>query len=234
MRNSMVGFGFIAAAAVIILTGLIGCTGDKAPDTPTLSSEAARKTEKAADEKTAPPAALTDANFDLELPLDQGTQAVLAKIPRSWTRNPDFGSIVFQPPDKDDVYYPPLIQYTASCGGSCDAAAIPGNIETTIQGIKDGLSRPNINSGDAEQDAIRANVEILLEEKYAEDGWILAAAVTYPEELSSALYVPKVVVHAFRHHSGDKFFIQTSAHAALDQKDELLAVLTSACRSTDF
>lgn len=234
MRNSMAGSGPIAAALVIILTGFIGCTGDKAPDTPPLSSESSRETEKVADEQTAPPADLKDEGFDLELPLDQGTLAVQAKIPRSWARNPDFGSIVFQPPDKEDFYYPPLIQYTASCGGSCDAAAIPGNIETAIQGIKDGLSRPNINSGDAEKDAIRADVEILLEEKYTEDAWILAAAVTYPEELSSALYIPKVVVHAFRHHSGDKFFIQTSAHAALDQKDELLAVLTAACRSTDY
>ena len=77
-------------------------------------------------------------------------------------------------------------------------------------------------------------MEIIADEKFAEDGWILAAAVTYPEELSSALYVPKLVVHAFRHHKGDRFFVQTTARAQLTQKDEFLAVFLEACKQTDY
>ena len=37
---------------------------------------------------------------------------------------------------------------------------IPKNIEKLIKGIKDTLARPNINTGDPELDAVRANVEI--------------------------------------------------------------------------
>lgn len=211
-----------------------GCGGDQAPDTASLSAEKTSEEGKEAAEEAGPIAALQDESFDLDLPSDQGLQAVRAQIPQQWMRNTDFGSIVFQPANKDDFFYPPMIQFTTSCGGSCDAAAIPANIEKAIQGIKDVLARPNINTGDAELDAIRADVEVLLEEKYEGDGWILAAAVTYPEELSSAQYVARIVIHAFRHHPGDKFFIQTTAHASIDQKDELLAVLTAACRATNY
>jgi len=156
------------------------------------------------------------------------------KIPPSWSRNPDFGGVVYQPQNYADYFYPPILQYETSCGGSCAPQDIPNNIENRIKGIKNTLARPNINTGDPELDAIRAYVEILVEEKYAEDGWIIAAAVSYPEELSSALYIPKIVVHSFRHHQGDRFFVQTTARAQLTQKEEFLALFLEVCKQTDY
>jgi len=228
----MIYLCMLALAAGLFLFN--GCGGDQAPDSAAMSTENTSEEEKGTSEDAGPNIALQDESFDLELPLDKGVRTVQAQIPQGWMRNTDFGSIVFQPPDKDDFFYPPMIQYTTSCGGPCDAATIPANIEKAIQGIKDTLARPNINTGDAELDAVRADVEVLLDEKFEEDGWILAAAVTYAEELSSAQYIAKVVIHAFRHHPGDEFFIQTTAHAALDQKDALLSVLTAACRATNY
>ncbi|MFC2164316.1 hypothetical protein ACFLT2_04900 [Acidobacteriota bacterium] len=177
---------------------------------------------------------LRDESIEFKLPNSEGTLSLKAKIPSNWALNPDFGAIVYQPENKDDYFYPPLLQYGSSCGGSCDPKDIPKNIEKLIKGIKDTLARPNINTGDPELDAIRANVEILAEEKFADNAWILAAAVSYPEELSSAMYTPKIVVHAFRHHKDARFFIQTTARAQLTQKEEFLAVFLEACKHTDY
>jgi len=173
-------------------------------------------------------------SIEVQLPNSEDTLALKAKIPANWVRNPDFGGIVYQPENYADYFYPPILSYGTNCAGSCAPKDIPKNIENRIKGIKDILSRPNINTGDPKLDAIRANVEILVEEKFAEDGWILAAAVTYPEELSSALYTPKIVVHAFRHHKGDGFFVQTTARAQLTQKDEFLNVFLETCKQTDY
>ena len=178
--------------------------------------------------------ALQPESFDIKLPLSEDTQTVQAQIPSTWIRNPQFGSVVFQPQDYENYFYPPMIQYEISCAGSCDPDAIPGNIEKQIKSIKDTLIRPNINTGDPELDAIRANVEILAEERISDDGWIIACQVIYPEHLSSALYVPKVVIHTYRYHPGDRFFVHTSAHIDLKQKDELLSVLMEACKKTDY
>ncbi|MBN1225290.1 MAG: hypothetical protein JXB23_18725 [Candidatus Aminicenantes bacterium] len=172
--------------------------------------------------------------IDVQIPVSEETLVVKAQIPAGWVRNPDFGGAVFQPEDYADYFYAPVIQYQASCAGPCDPKAIPGNIDKTIQGIKETLSRPNINTGDPELDAVRANVDILADEKFSEDGWILAAAVTYPENLSAALYIPKIVVHSFRHHEGDGFFVQTTALAELNQKEELLPLFLEACKKTDY
>lgn len=177
---------------------------------------------------------LQDETFDINLPNSEDTLTVKARIPATWIRNPDFGTVVFQPKDYEDYFYPPFIQFTISCAGSCDPEAIPGNIENKIKGIIDTLTRPNINTGDPELDAIRANVEILKEEKFSENGWIFAAVVTYPENLSSAQYVPKVAVHAFCHHPGDAFFVETNARAHLDQKDDMLNILMAACKETNY
>jgi len=173
-------------------------------------------------------------SIEVERPNSGGPLSLKAKIPSDWARNPDFGAIVYQPKNKDDYFEPPILQYGTSCAGSCNPKDIPKNIETLIKGIKDTLTRPNINTGDPKLDAVRANVEILVEEKFADDGWILAAAVSYPEELSSAMYVPKIVVHAFRHHQGDRFFVQTTARAQLAQKEEFLAVFLESCKQTDY
>lgn len=173
-------------------------------------------------------------SIELKLPNSEEILTLKAKIPLNWTRNPDFGGLVYQPDNKDDCFDPPLIQYATSCGGSCDPQEIPKNIERLIKEIKDTLARPNINTGDPELDAIRANVESLVEEKYADDAWILAAAVTYPEDLSSAMYTPKIVVNAFRHHKGDHFFVQTTARAQLAQREEFLAIFLEACKQTDY
>jgi hypothetical protein len=173
-------------------------------------------------------------SIEVKLPNSEETLVLKAKIPPNWVRNPDFGAIVYQPKNKDDYFDPPRLQYETSCGGSCKPKDIPKNIENLVIGIKNTLSRPNYNTGDPELDAIRANVEILVEEKYADDGWILAAAVSYPEELSSALYIPKIVVNAFRHHKDDRFFVQTTASVQLTQKEEFLSVLLEACKQTDY
>jgi hypothetical protein len=177
---------------------------------------------------------LQEESIEVKLPNSEETLALKAKIPANWARNPDFGGIVYQPTNKDDYFYPPTLSYGAKCAGSCAPEDIPKNIEKLLKGIKDTLARPNINTGDPELDAIRANVEIIADEKFADDGWILAAAVTYPEELSSAMYTPKIVVHGFRHHKGDGFFIQTTANAQLTQKEELLNVFLEACKQTDY
>lgn len=173
-------------------------------------------------------------SFDIQLPNSEESITVQAAIPATWVRNPQFGAVVFQPENHEDYFYPPIIQYQISCAGSCDPNAIPGNIENRIKGIKDTLASPNINTGDPELDAIRANVEILAEEKFSEDGWIIAAAVTYPKHLSSALYIPKIVVHTFCHHPGDGFFVQTTARTDLEQKEELLPVFIKACKKTNY
>jgi hypothetical protein len=177
---------------------------------------------------------LQSERIELKLPNSEDTLALKAKIPATWVRNPDFGGIVYQPENYADYFYPPILSYGTNCAGSCAPEDIPKNIEKLITGIKDTLARPNINTGDPELDAIRANVEILVEEKFAGDGWILAAAVSYPEELSSALYIPKIVVHTFRHHKGDGFFVQTTARAQLTQRDEFLKVFLEACKETDY
>ncbi|MFP4082256.1 MAG: hypothetical protein ACLFVG_05795 [Candidatus Aminicenantes bacterium] len=184
--------------------------------------------------ETAPTENLQNETFEIELPNSEDTLTVNARIPATWIRNPDFGTVVFQPKDYEDYFYPPFIQFTISCAGSCDPEAIPGNIEKRIKGIIDTLTRPNINTGDPELDAIRANVDILTEEKFSENDWIFAAVVTYPENLSSVQYVPKVAVHAFRHHPGDAFFVETNARAHLDQKDEMLKILMAACKETNY
>ena len=177
---------------------------------------------------------LQDETFEIKLPKSEDTLTVKAKIPATWIRNPDFGTVVFQPKDYEDFFYPPFIQFTVSCAGSCDPAAIPRNIENRIKGILDTLTRPNINTGDPELDAIRADVDILIHEKFSENDWIFAATVTYLENLSSAQYAPKVAAHAFCHRPGDAFFLETNARAHLDQKDELFDLLLAACKKTNY
>ncbi len=219
--------GFIAGFLMMCLLSGIGCAREKevpAPASPARLGESESQSEEA----------LNSVAVEIALPQPQGTLSIQAKIPRGWERNPEFGTAVFQPPDKDDFFYPPLIQYRASCGGACDPSAVPANIEAAFRSLKDILARPNINTGDPALDAVRATVDVLREEKVGDGTWILAAAVTYPENLSSALYVPKIVVHVFRHRPGDGFFVQTSAHAPLDQKGKLLDVLIAACRSTEY
>jgi len=173
-------------------------------------------------------------DIEIALPMAEATLSVKARIPAGWIRNTDFEGAVYQPEDYGDYFYPPLIQYQAACAGSCDPRDIPGNIGKAILGIKERLSRPNINTGDPELDAVRAEVDIISDEKCGDDGWILAAAVTYPENLSPALYTPKIVVHSFRHHQKDGFFVQTTARAHLNQKEELLSLLIEACKMTDY
>jgi hypothetical protein len=217
--------GLMAGFLMTCLLSGIGCTREKeapAPVSPAGAGESGSQSEEA----------LNGVAVEIELPQPQGTLFIQVKIPRGWERSPEFGTVVFQPPDKDDFFYPPLIQYQASCNGTCDPSAIPANIEAALRSLKDTLALPNINTGDPVLDAVRATVDVLREEKAGDGTWILAAAVTYTENLSSALYVPKIVVHAFRHRPGDGFFVQTSAHAPLDQKEKLLDVLIAACRAT--
>jgi len=173
-------------------------------------------------------------SIKIKRPNSEDTLSLKTKIPSDWAQNPDFGAVVYQPKNKDDYFFPPVLQFQASCGGSCDPKDITKNVENLIKRIKDTLARPNYNTGDPELDAIQANVEILVDEKFADDGWILAAAVSYPEELSTALYIPKIIVHSFRHHKSDGFFVQTTARAQLSQKEEFLDIFLEACKQTDY
>jgi len=216
--------GFTLLCMITAMIGFSACKGGE-------KAQESKEKELITEEKGE---VLKPESFEVTLPNSEDTLTVKARIPADWVRNPDLGAVVFQPADYADYFYPPVIHYEISCSGSCDPKAIRGNIEKNIQGIKDILARPNINTGDPELDAIRATVEIITEEKFREDGWIFAAAVTYPEHLSKALYIPKFVVHTFRHHPGDGFFIHTIAMAPLDKKEELLPVLREACKETNY
>jgi hypothetical protein len=222
---------FPSGLAVLFLVLCLGLADARHPEKKSLSGILSAEIIPG---QKAGPDALGIRDIELELPLSQGTLSVRAGIPRAWERNPDFGGPVFQPPDKDDYFYPPLLQYQASCGGSCEPSAIPANIEAALRSIKESLARPNINTGDPSLDAIRARVDIFREERIEEKIWILAAGVVYPENLPRSLYVPKFVVHGFRYRAGDGFYIQTAAHGPLDRKNELLDLLIAACLATEY
>ena len=96
------------------------------------------------------------------------------------------------------------------------------------------LARPNINSGDAEADAIRATVEVTEEGQVAPGTWLLAAAVSCPAHLSSALYQPRIVIDVYRHRPGDRYFVRTSASAALDQREQWLGTLKRCCLAVEY
>lgn len=227
MKKTIILLCAIVLSVFIIIFNVSGCSRQE-------NEQAEALTPETVTSESVPAEALQSESFDLELPLSKGVLSVQVKIPTAWIRNPDFGAVVFQPKNKDDFFYPPLIQFETACSGPCEPAAIPANIEKAIKDIKDTLTKPNINSGDPEFDAVRAKVDILLEERTEKGGWLLAAAVTYSEDLSSSLYVPKFVVHGFHYRTGDDFYIHTAAHGPIGQQDALLALLTKACRLTGY
>lgn len=177
---------------------------------------------------------LQQESIEVKIPMSGSVQKVKASIPEKWERNPQFGTVMYQPHDKGDYFFPPMIQFTAECSGICSPDKIPSNIATKITSLKEQMERPNFNTGDPKLDAVRANVKITADEKIGEDQWLLAAEVSYPEELSSAMYVPQVKIYGFRYHPGHKYFIMTSAHAHLNDKDRFLAPLIEAAKQTDY
>jgi hypothetical protein len=126
-----------------------------------------------------------------------------------------------------DATIPPTLSATISCNGSCAPEAIPGNIEKAIATTKDTASRPNINTGDPEKDAIRADLEIVHDEREGELH-LLAFRVAFPEGIS---YPERLEIRGFLHRPGDNFFVQLQARSTLDEESRWLEPLLAAVRS---
>jgi hypothetical protein len=152
-----------------------------------------------------------------------------AVLPKGWKQNTDFGTIVYEPENRDDYYEPPSIEFQARCEGECKAEAIPGNIEGFIQRLKDGWKK--LSTGNAELDIRGTNIEIIKEEESGGQ-WLFEVKLTYPEGVSSAMYPPRYWIYRFLHDAHDPFFILIIGKVPVNLADPFLSDVYASCLST--
>lgn len=154
-----------------------------------------------------------------------------ATLPKGWKLNPDFGTVVYEPANRDDYFDPPVIDFQARVEGEARAEVIPGNIEAYIQRLKEGWKK--LSTGDPELDKLGANVEILKEEK-SEGQWLFEVKLTYAEGVSSAMYPPRYWIYRFLHKAQDPFFILVTGKVPVNLADQFLSDVEASCLSTTY
>ncbi len=70
----------------------------------------------------------TTVQFSCPLPLSEEAVNLQATLPEGWKRNPDFGTVVFEPGDAAEYFEAPSIEVTVLCEGECQPEVIPDNI----------------------------------------------------------------------------------------------------------
>ncbi|MCK5146888.1 hypothetical protein KAR48_09035 [bacterium] len=150
-------------------------------------------------------------------------------LPKSWKRDPAFGTVVYQPANSDDYYEPPSIEHQVKCEGECAANAIPGNIEGYIERLKEGWK--TLSTGDAELDKLGTNVEIIKEE-CSKGQWLFEVKLTYPRGVSSAMYPHRYWIYRFIHNAQDSFFILIKGKVPVNLADQFLPDVYMSCLST--
>jgi len=129
-------------------------------------------------------------------------------------------------------FFGPSIELSVSCGGMCDAAKIPENIDKELASFLDTSARPNINSGKPELDAIRANVRKVGEGAMGTGGKWMAVRITYPKDMKNAqMYKPKLVAVAYHHPTGKDFYLLARASAPVEEEKGLWPVMLASIKS---
>lgn len=152
-----------------------------------------------------------------------------ATMPKGWKLNPDFGTVVYEPANAEDYFDTPRISFQATVQGEVRAEAIPGNIESYTQRLKEGWKK--LSTGDPDLDKLGANVEILKEER-SEGQWLFEVKLTYPEGVSSAMYPPRYWIYRFLHKAQDPFFILITGKVPVNLADQFLSDVEASCLST--
>ncbi|MBP7831036.1 MAG: hypothetical protein KA248_14080 [Kiritimatiellae bacterium] len=185
--------------------------------------------EEPAGESTAAPAKATaPTEVTIKAP-DETTDVALQLVrPSGWEVNPDYGTLVYEPPNRDDYVDTPNIEIRAAVEGEVSAAAVPVNIARLIGAAKEGWKK--IQTGNEALDAQNANVEVV--EESADDGdWLLILKVTYPEGVSEAMYPPRYWIYRYLHRADEPFFVCIKGGVTLRYADQFLPAVTEACRS---
>ena len=166
--------------------------------------------------------------FNCKRPDTDENIQIKAVIPKGWKLNPGFGTIVYQPANSDDYYDPPNIEFQVLCEGECRSEAIPGNIKKYIERLKNGWKK--LSTGSAELDKLGTNVEIIKEEK-SKGQWLFEVKLTYPAEISSAMYPPRYWIYRFLYNEHDPFFILVKGKVPVALADQFLFDVFTSCLS---
>jgi hypothetical protein len=126
-----------------------------------------------------------------------------------------------------DQAIPVTVTVGVECGGSCAPEAIPGNIEKAIEGAKTMARQPYYNHKDPEKAAIRAELEILHDDKEGELH-LLAYRILYPEGFPTP---DRFEVRGYLHRPGDNFYVGLQARSLDAERERWLEPLLTAVRS---
>ncbi len=167
----------------------------------------------------------------LKHPRDKSPIALTLTLPTGWKESKDYGPGTFEPDKQPDPKYYMTVAVTAECNGNCAAEEMAKNVEAARKSHRLRSEQPNINSGDPERDAVRAQVEAV-EDAAMPGGWMTILRVDYDKELlAKGPYKPHVTVRCYYYGEGRDYFVQVAGKMPLAAEKNHLADVRSLCKS---
>lgn len=173
-------------------------------------------------------AAVPPTEVSIQSPQADATVALQIALPDGWAVNPGFGTLMYEPGNRDDFYEPPSIEIVTAVEGEAAPDAIPENIAQYVQRVKDSSAK--IQTGDADLDAQGAHVEII-EETAGAGEWGLTLKLTYPDGVSDAMYPPRIWIYRFLHRADEPFFVLIKGKVPIQEVGQFFAPVSAACKS---
>lgn len=174
------------------------------------------------------PAAAAETAFSCVLPNSDQQVALAVTLPEGWQRNTAFGTVVFEPGNAGDYFEAPNVEISAVCEGECAPAAIPANIDSFVQRLKEGWK--TLATGNADLDKAGTAVEVLKDEKQG-NARVFAVSLTYPEGVSAAMYPPRLYIYRFIHDPDEPYFILVKGLVPAALKSEFYTAVEAVCGS---
>jgi hypothetical protein len=213
-----------AMIAVVALVTAGGCAdGDK---NPAAGEPGAQPPAQAGDDQKEARDVAEPMTFEVSK-RGQGTAVLEMTIPEGWAENQRLRiGKGWQAPDADDVW----LTVELDCGGTCDPAAIPGNVQPIVEAKqagdpRTGPSQPSKETAPVEQEVI--------EDSPLDGGHLIARRFTPPKEVMDPPK-PMLEVFCYRHDEGMPVYVAITGKGPVEEAGAFEDVMIHACRSLEI
>lgn len=169
--------------------------------------------------------------LSVRLPSSNERINVNLDIPTEWKKGAKATLTLKTQPDE---WIPTNLYVSAECNGLCEPSAIKKNMDEAMKGLVEKHKKPNVNTGRPELDAVRANIEMVENNKLT-NVYIQAFRVTYSKDIPDPnMHKPWFVVGCFYYKEGSKYFIRADLRAPLSAESKVWPAAKEICQTLTF
>ncbi len=184
------------------------------------------------------PAMPSSISINVERAFGAPSIAVQLSLPATWMEGNHDDVARLLPKTQPDEFFQTILEVregNTSCQGTCDSKQIRANIAGSYASYKKRLETPNLNTGDPQKDAYRAELHVL--EDTASEGNIykrvFAAKVTCPGK-GAVPCVPRLAARCFYYQEGADYHLIATGSGPVVAENTAWPELMALCKGLTF